>query len=130
MILKTNKQKDLEKKVQLLSVHHILSFLDSEKNLHFLPRIPSVSNHRMSTKTSRRDTVKLTTPLHPYSNMIPLCPTCLFNTRCFPFQYLSIWRDCRVLTISTGFTAVSWLISVNTRMGRAQDRVMGSGLSG
>lgn len=37
--------------------------------------------------------------------------TCLFKTRCFPFQYLSIWRACRVLTMSTGFTAVSWLIS-------------------
>lgn len=37
--------------------------------------------------------------------------TCLFKTRCLPFQYLSIWSACRVLTISTGLTAVSWLIS-------------------
>lgn len=42
--------------------------------------------------------------------------TCLFKTRCFPFQYLSIWRDCSVLTISTGFTAVSWLISMNIKV--------------
>lgn len=39
--------------------------------------------------------------------------TCRFNTKCFPFQYLSICRDCRVLTMSTGLTAVSWLISAN-----------------
>lgn len=107
-----------------------LSPVQSEQNLRFLPRIPSVSNRHVSTKTSRSDTAKLTKPWRPYSILIPSCPTCLFNTRCFPFQYLSIWRDCRVLTISTGFTAVSWLISVNTRMGRAQVRVMGSGLSG
>lgn len=106
------------------------ALLQSEQNLHFLPRIPSVSNLNMSTETSRSDTAKLTTPLRPSSNLIPLCPTCLFNTRCFPFQYLSIWRDCRVLTISTGFTAVSWLISVNTRMRQAPVRAMGSGLSG
>lgn len=43
-----------------------------------------------------------------------LPPTCLFRTKCFPFQYLSIWSDCSVLTMSTGLTAVSWLISVNT----------------
>lgn len=54
------------------------------------------------------------------SSMIVKFLTCLFKTRCFPFQYLSIWRDCSVLTISTGFTAVSWLISVNTYMGRGQ----------
>lgn len=39
--------------------------------------------------------------------------TCLFRTRCFPFQYFSIWSACNVLTMSTGFTAVSWLISAN-----------------
>lgn len=39
--------------------------------------------------------------------------TCLFRTRCFPFQYFSIWSACSVLTMSTGFTAVSWLISAN-----------------
>ena len=50
--------------------------------------------------------------------MVVCVITCLFNTRCFPFQYLSIWRDCRVLTISTGFTAVSWLISAKHRTKR------------
>src|SRR4029434_2953782 len=37
--------------------------------------------------------------------------TCLFSTRCLPFQYLSICRDCSSIAMSTGFTAVSWLIS-------------------
>lgn len=46
--------------------------------------------------------------------------SCLFSTRCFPFQYLSIWRDCRVLTMSTGFTAVSWLISVRPGKGKGR----------
>lgn len=50
-----------------------------------------------------------------FDTLIALSPTCLFKTRCFPFQYLSICRDCSVLTMSTGFTAVSWLISVNAR---------------
>lgn len=47
--------------------------------------------------------------------------TCLFKIRCFPFQYLSICNDCSVLTISTGLTAVSWLISVNTSGIRGQN---------
>jgi hypothetical protein len=38
-------------------------------------------------------------------------PTCLFKTRCFPFQYFNMPRACRVLTISFALMAVSWLTS-------------------
>lgn len=49
--------------------------------------------------------------LQLYLQFVFCSVTCLFNTKCFPFQYFSICSDCNVLTISTGFTAVSWLIS-------------------
>lgn len=41
--------------------------------------------------------------------------SCRFSTRCFPFQYLSMLSDCRVLTMSYGLIAVSWLMSVIIR---------------
>ncbi len=39
--------------------------------------------------------------------------TCLLRTKCFPFQYLSMPRNCSVLTMSLALMAVCWLRSRN-----------------
>lgn len=76
----------------------------------------SLSTHQSDPETTDKQQKQLWHSAARFKCFGPVSRlTCLFNTKCFPFQYLSICRDCRVLTMSTGLTAVSWLISAHHR---------------
>lgn len=57
--------------------------------------------------------VKVNTFKQIYTNLTWL--TVALRMTCFPFQYFRIPRYCRVLTMSLGWSAVSWLISESKR---------------
>ncbi len=96
-----------------------ISFWSGLRWLFFFTNSSIRSCNKKNQNQSINHSLSLSSLYTTWSSKIPATViehrTCRFSTRCLPFQYFNIPRNCSVLTMSLALMAVCWLRSVAER---------------